>query len=375
MSIRWRLSAASSSLRCCRPRAARATLAAAATPPPGPDPHPGPGRLDARLRRRVRHARRPRPREVGLRHRLHRQRREAVLHLAVRERAGRGRPPRDRGPQGGLPGLRVHLRPRRDARPLRVPLRARRGAGEAADRPRHVAGHLDARREHRRRRAGRPAARSTSWRTWASTRCSSTPASTRRPTTTRSAPRRRPASPSRTPGQDFHVYAMEWYADRIEVFVDGKSTFSFRNEGTGLAHVALRQAAVPAPQPRDRRFLGRPEGHRRLPIPAPLPDRLREDLPAEVIPKAYECFELTPWAFWCTLPPARPATDHPGLNRESSSLIPARAVGGLSPGRSTTCRATASRSRRERSTSASGRSSRRPPTRWSSRTRTDASSC
>ncbi len=35
------------------------------------------------------------------------------------------------------------------------------------------------------------------------------------------------------PWEDFHVYAMEWHADRIEVFVDGKSTFSFRNEGTG----------------------------------------------------------------------------------------------------------------------------------------------
>jgi beta-glucanase (GH16 family) len=35
------------------------------------------------------------------------------------------------------------------------------------------------------------------------------------------------------PWDDFHVYAMEWYADRIEVFVDGQSYFTFRNEGTG----------------------------------------------------------------------------------------------------------------------------------------------
>jgi beta-glucanase (GH16 family) len=35
------------------------------------------------------------------------------------------------------------------------------------------------------------------------------------------------------PGEDFHLYAMEWYADRIDVFVDGQKYFSFRNEGTG----------------------------------------------------------------------------------------------------------------------------------------------
>ena len=35
------------------------------------------------------------------------------------------------------------------------------------------------------------------------------------------------------PAADFHVYAMEWYPDRIETFVDGARYFSFRNEGTG----------------------------------------------------------------------------------------------------------------------------------------------
>jgi beta-glucanase (GH16 family) len=35
------------------------------------------------------------------------------------------------------------------------------------------------------------------------------------------------------PWDDFHVYAMEWTADRIEVFVDGQKYFTFRNEGTG----------------------------------------------------------------------------------------------------------------------------------------------
>ena len=35
------------------------------------------------------------------------------------------------------------------------------------------------------------------------------------------------------PWQEFHVYAAEWYADRIELFVDGQRYFTFRNEGTG----------------------------------------------------------------------------------------------------------------------------------------------
>jgi len=35
------------------------------------------------------------------------------------------------------------------------------------------------------------------------------------------------------PAADFHVYAMDWQGDRIEVSVDGRPYFSFRNEGTG----------------------------------------------------------------------------------------------------------------------------------------------
>jgi beta-glucanase (GH16 family) len=35
------------------------------------------------------------------------------------------------------------------------------------------------------------------------------------------------------PADDFHVYALEWYPDRIEVAVDGQKYFTFRNEGTG----------------------------------------------------------------------------------------------------------------------------------------------
>ena len=35
------------------------------------------------------------------------------------------------------------------------------------------------------------------------------------------------------PSENFHVYAMEWYADHIDVLVDGQKYFTFRNEGTG----------------------------------------------------------------------------------------------------------------------------------------------
>jgi beta-glucanase (GH16 family) len=35
------------------------------------------------------------------------------------------------------------------------------------------------------------------------------------------------------PWEDFHVYAIEWYADHIDLFADGQRYFTFRNEGTG----------------------------------------------------------------------------------------------------------------------------------------------
>jgi len=36
-----------------------------------------------------------------------------------------------------------------------------------------------------------------------------------------------------SPSEDFHVYAVEWSPDRVEAFVDGRSYFTFENEGTG----------------------------------------------------------------------------------------------------------------------------------------------
>jgi beta-glucanase (GH16 family) len=35
------------------------------------------------------------------------------------------------------------------------------------------------------------------------------------------------------PWQDFHVYAMEWYPDHIDIFVDEQKYLTFPNEGTG----------------------------------------------------------------------------------------------------------------------------------------------
>ena len=35
------------------------------------------------------------------------------------------------------------------------------------------------------------------------------------------------------PWEDFHVYAMEWSPDRVDIFVDGARYFTFANEGTG----------------------------------------------------------------------------------------------------------------------------------------------
>ena len=37
------------------------------------------------------------------------------------------------------------------------------------------------------------------------------------------------------PYQDFHVYAIEWFADRIDFWVDDDKVLTFQNEGTGWA--------------------------------------------------------------------------------------------------------------------------------------------
>ena len=194
---------------------------------------------------------------------------EAQFYTSAPERQGREREPGDRGAQGGLPGLRVHVREPQHARPVRVPLRARRGAREDADGNGRMAGDLDARREPD---AGRMAhVRRDRHHGERRLRPEDDP---------RHHPHRglqphvgnaedRDRVRRRDPWSDFHVYAMEWYADRIEISVDRQVYFTFKNDGDRVgAHVAVRQAAVPAAEPGDRRLVGRPEGDRRLQFPA-----------------------------------------------------------------------------------------------------------
>jgi beta-glucanase (GH16 family) len=41
--------------------------------------------------------------------------------------------------------------------------------------------------------------------------------------------------PAISPSDDFHVYTLDWYPDRIEIGIDGTTYFTFRNEGRGSA--------------------------------------------------------------------------------------------------------------------------------------------
>jgi beta-glucanase (GH16 family) len=84
------------------------------------------------------------------------------------------------------------------------------------------------------------------------------------------------------PSEDFHVYAMEWYADHIDVFVDGQKYFTFRNEGTGSRtwpfdkpQYLLLNLAIGG-------RLGRPARHRRGAVPEALSDRLRDGVPQQL---------------------------------------------------------------------------------------------
>ncbi len=41
--------------------------------------------------------------------------------------------------------------------------------------------------------------------------------------------------PVETPWERFHLYALEWYPDRLDWYVDDRLVFSFENDGAGLA--------------------------------------------------------------------------------------------------------------------------------------------
>jgi beta-glucanase (GH16 family) len=41
--------------------------------------------------------------------------------------------------------------------------------------------------------------------------------------------------PLRNPHEEFHVYAVEWFEDRIDFYLDERKTFTFANEGSGAA--------------------------------------------------------------------------------------------------------------------------------------------
>ena len=139
------------------------------------DPH-----VERRVRRAVRGDRGRHPVDVRRRGRRLGQPGAPVLHGPPAQRAPqRRRPPGHRRAAGGphRPGRdrpRVHLRPAEDPGPLHPGVRPIRGAHQGPARTGDLARVLDAGDRHRRAPGGRPAARSTSWRTSAASRPSST---------------------------------------------------------------------------------------------------------------------------------------------------------------------------------------------------------
>ena len=224
--------------------------------------------------------RRARRGEVGVRDRLHPQPGGAVLHVARRERPRGERQPGDRSAEGVLPGLRLYLGQHQHARRFeflygRVEVRAKIPTGNGTwpaiwmlgvnrkevgwpacgeidimenvgFNPLRILGsvHTAAYNHTIGTHKSANVTVANPWRTSTSTRWSGT----------------RTASTS------------SW---------TGRSTSRSATRGPAR-HVALRQAAVPADQPGDWRFVGRAEGYRRRAVPAPLRRRLRADLPAAV---------------------------------------------------------------------------------------------
>jgi hypothetical protein len=63
------------------------------------------------------------------------------------------------------------------------------------------------------------------------------------------------------PWADFHLYALEWYEDRMDFFLDDSLYFTFENDQSREPrYLALRQAPLPADQPGLWGKLGRKPG-------------------------------------------------------------------------------------------------------------------
>ena len=150
-----------------------------------------------------------------------------------------------------------------------------RGSGEAAARARDVAGGLDARREHRRGRvAGVRRDRHHGARRLRS-RGACTPTSTPRLQPREEDQQRQQHPGSRRRRRRFTSTRRPGRRSSIDMSVDGRQYFTFAKEPGGDSGLAVRQAAVPDPEPRDRRQLGRTARHRRRRVPGALRGRLR----------------------------------------------------------------------------------------------------
>ena len=146
---------------------------------------------------------------------------------------------------------------------LGLDLRLLRNPGQAAVRPGHLAGDLDA--SPASARNGPTRARSTSWSRSGPNPISSIRRSTPRPTTTPSAPRRARSAWSRRAAPPSIVYQLDWRPDfdhhrrRWPRYLARRAT----TEPDGKDAMAVRRALRPHPQPRRRRRLGESEGDRR----------------------------------------------------------------------------------------------------------------
>ena len=127
---------------------------------------------------------------------------------------------RDHAAGGVVHGPLVHVGAAQDARQVHADVRSLRDPREDPARAAALAGVLDARRRHRDQRAGRRAARSTSWRTSAAT-WHVNHGSLHGPGYSGGNPLTRTYTlPTGALADDFHVYAVEWEPNVVRWYVD-----------------------------------------------------------------------------------------------------------------------------------------------------------